>query len=87
MYSIYSRDNNGRSETEISNDGLKNFKAISEDNYIKCMLAFSEQGQRMFRNRFKLWWWKHIGERLSNAKCYIIDAWVELKIKIKYPKI
>lgn len=87
FYSIYSNENENRSESEIAEEGLKNYKCISEDNYIKCMMAFSNQGQKMFRNRFKLWWWKHIGERLSNAKCYIIDAWINLKVKCKYPKI
>ena len=82
-YSIYDKDHREKTDSEISEEGLKPYKFISEENYVKCMLAYSEKGQKMFKNRFKLWWWKHIGERLSNLRCYIIDGFVELKIKIK----
>ena len=47
------------------------------------MLGFSKHGQRMFKNRFKLWMWKHVGEKLTIAKYKIIDGYVNLKIKLK----
>ena len=83
FYSRYSKDNENRSDSEIAEDGLKNFKFVSDCDYVKCMMAYSDYGRNMRKNKFKLWWWKHIGKHLSDARCYIIDLFVNLKIKLK----
>lgn len=80
-YSIYSDKNENRDEREIADEGLKNYKFVSECDYVKCMMAYSEYGRKMFKNRFKLWYWKHIGERLSTFRYIAIEKYVDLKVK------
>ena len=70
-------------DSELPEYSLKDCKFISEDDYVKCMLCYSEYGQNLRQNRFKLWYWKHIGEKISNARYWIIKTYTDIKVNIK----
>ena len=61
------------------NEGSNKYKA----DYVKCMLCYSEIGRKKKKNRFKLWYWKNIGEKLSNARYWIIRKYYDIKFNIK----
>lgn len=83
FYSRNTKEYDYTPDNELPEWGLKNCKFVSEDDYVKCMLCYSDYGQQMRKNRFKLWYWKHIGEKLSNAKYWIIKTYYNAKFKIK----
>lgn len=80
-YSMYSEKHANRDGNDIANDGLKNYKFVSDCDYVKCMMAFSEYGRNMRKNKFKLWYWKHIGENISTFKYIAIEKYIDLKVK------
>lgn len=83
---FYSRNTEAlkyRADSELPEYTLKDCKFISEDDYVKCMKCYSDYGQKMRKNRFKLWYWKHIGEKLSDARYWVIDSCHRLKWKLQ----
>ena len=83
FYSRNTKEYNYSPDSELPEWGLKDCKFVSEVDYVKCMRCYSEHGQQMRKNRFKLWYWKHIGERLSDAKYWLIQTSFDIKFKIK----
>lgn len=82
FYSRNTKETRDKADFELPEYSLKDCKFISEDDYIKCMKCFSEIGQKKRKNRFKLWYWKHIGENLSYARYWIIKTYNDIKVKI-----
>lgn len=80
-YSRFSKENNKRSDLEIAEDGLKGYKFMPDTSYVKCMMAYSEYGRSLRKNRFKLWYWKHIGKKVSELRCNLIEKYYDLKFK------
>lgn len=83
FYSRNTKEYNYSPDKELPQWGLKDCKFISETDYVKCMKCYSDYGQQMRKNRFKLWYWKHIGEHLSNARYNIIEKYYDIKFFIK----
>lgn len=83
FYSRNTKEFDYSPDSELPEWGLKDCKFVSEVDYVKCMKCYSEYGQNMKKNRFKLWYWKNIGEHLSNARYFIIEKYYDIKFKIK----
>ena len=82
-YSRNEGSNKYKTDSELPEFTLKDCKFISGEDYVKCMLCYSEIGRKKKKNRFKLWYWKNIGEKLSNARYWIIRKYYDIKFNIK----
>lgn len=56
--------------------GLKQFRAISCNNYIKCAKVYSNIPNKI---KFKIWWWHNIGISIREIKYKLFRLYIKLR--------
>ena len=58
--------------------GLKQFRAISCNNYIKCAKVYKNIPSKI---KFKIWWWHNIGTNIQEVKYKLFRLYFHLRYR------
>ena len=58
--------------------GLKQFRSISCNNYIKCAKVYKNIPNKI---KFKIWWWHNIGTNIQDIKYKLFRLYIKLRYR------
>lgn len=63
--------------------GLKQFKAIQKNDYIKCALCYTEEyRKKCISLKIKIWWWHKVGIHINDIRSEIECKYYNIKFKV-----
>jgi hypothetical protein len=79
-YSEWNYEDDEQKKLEL---GMKQFRVISENDYILCAKCFNDDFRKKnLELKFKIWWWHHIGTHIDHLH-YILDKWkIDTQVKV-----
>ena len=73
LYNFYNYEEEEKHALKL---GLKQFRAISCNNYIKCAKVHNNMSNKI---KFKIWWWHNIGKNIQKIKYKLFKLYFHLR--------